>query len=522
MWTFTHKPKTTQLNTSAKSTIPGRAHFGQSRDLNSILHLQRPIENQKMRGILQTQTEELNTGLTDPVPSRFRHNFSQIPIYPLAAKAVQRKIAINEPGDVYEREADYVAAQVMRMPEPHIQRVCECGGKCPKCQTKQLDPNHERMQAKHVASSDIGHTASPLIVNEVLSSPGQPLDSDTREFMEPRFETDFSHVRIRNDTHAERAAQAINAQAFTFGHNIVFGKSAYAPTRESGRQLLAHELTHVVQQRATVSNVQRMPFDPTNPEQRYRGTTLPHREATELAQCIRIMGDENRDYCRQEVLGEAPPQPIHANMPGVSTPQPTHVNIPGISTPQPFGTQANANGSTNFNVGSVNVVFLPDVISQDQAMTNRAETASSISAFNINYQSSGGVVKSFTGPGAVTITIVTTYGPGVTAASTSGYGRGTTASDVQAGNTSLGFHEGQHGLDFVQFLTTHSFPQFTGTTGMTVVAFEQAMQAYSTARQQFNSDMESFSKSNTDCVGTTIDQHNASNGIHTIICQQVP
>jgi hypothetical protein len=122
MRTFAQKPKATQQNTSTKSTMPGRAHFGQSREVNSILHLQRTIGNQGVRRILQTQTEELNTGLTDPVPSRFRHNFSQIPIHPPAAKAMQTKISINEPGDVYEQEADRVADQVMRMPEPALSR----------------------------------------------------------------------------------------------------------------------------------------------------------------------------------------------------------------------------------------------------------------------------------------------------------------------------------------------------------------------------------------------------------------
>ncbi|WDD98156.1 hypothetical protein [Thalassomonas actiniarum] len=263
------------------------------------------------------------------------------------------------------------------------------------------------------------------------------------------------------------------------------------------------------QGQSTGAVIQRLPFDPTNPEQRHPGSTLPYREATELVECIRIMGEENRDYCRQEVLGEAPPQP-------------THVNIPGISTPQPFGTRANAAGATNLRAGGVNVVFLPDAVSADPAMANRAQTSFSISAYNINYQASGGRITSFTGPGATSITIVTTYGGGVSAASTSGYGRGTTAADVQAGNTSLGFHEGRHGLDFMQFLNANPFPQFSGAVGMSVQAFEQAMQAYATARQQFNDDMDRFSETNTDCVGTTIDQFNAANGQHTTICQQQP
>ena len=258
----------------------------------------------------------------------------------------------------------------------------------------------------------------------------------------------------------------------------------------------------------TVPVIQRIPFGADN-ETGHPGSTLPYRQATELMECLRIMGEENRDYCRQEVLGEAPPQP-------------SHVNIPGISTPQPFGTRANAAGATSLRAGGVDVVFLPDAVSTDPAMANRAQTSFSISAYSINYQASGGRVTSFTGPGATTITIVTTYGSGVSASSSSGYGRGTTAADVQAGNTSLGFHEGRHGLDFMQFLAANPFPQFSGATGMTVQAFGQAMQAYANARQQFNTDMDNFSETNTDCVGTTIDQYNAANGQHTTICQQTP
>lgn len=289
------------------------------------------------------------------------------------------------------------------------------------------------------------------------------------------------------------------------------GSKPSTPARDkfalSGQSRAVSAILH--QGKGTASVIQRLPFDPTNPEQRHPGSTLPYREATELVECIRIMGQENRDYCRQEVLGEAPPQP-------------THVNIPGISTPQPFGTQANAAGTTNLNVGGVSVVFLPDTTSTEPAMANRAQTSFSISAYNINYQGSGGRVTSFTGPGGTTITIVTTYGAGVSAASTSGYGRGTTAADTQVGNTSLGFHEGRHGLDFMQFLNAHPFPQFTGAIGMSIQAFEQAMQTYAATRQQFNDDMDRFSETNTDCVGTTIDQFNAANGQHTTICQQQP
>ncbi len=122
---------------------------------------------------------------------------------------------------------------------PALQRKnsCACGGGCPRC-----------LQAKHAHTNETGGNTAPSAVNEVLRSPGQPLDGSTREFMESRFEHDFSRVRVHTDSKAIQAAQTVNALAFTVGHNIAFAKGQYAPETLSGKRLLAHELTHVTQQ----------------------------------------------------------------------------------------------------------------------------------------------------------------------------------------------------------------------------------------------------------------------------------
>jgi hypothetical protein len=88
----------------------------------------------------------------------------------------------------------------------------------------------------------------PPIVHEVLRSSGQPLDTATREFMEPRFGHDFSRVRVHTNTKAAESARMINALAYTAGRDLVFGADQYAPGTVLGRSLLAHELSHVVQQ----------------------------------------------------------------------------------------------------------------------------------------------------------------------------------------------------------------------------------------------------------------------------------
>lgn len=88
----------------------------------------------------------------------------------------------------------------------------------------------------------------PAIVHEVLHTPGHPLDSDSRAFMEPRFAHDFSKIRVHSDAQAAESALAVNALAYTAGRHIVFGAGQYSPMTTSGRQLLGHELAHTIQQ----------------------------------------------------------------------------------------------------------------------------------------------------------------------------------------------------------------------------------------------------------------------------------
>jgi hypothetical protein len=88
----------------------------------------------------------------------------------------------------------------------------------------------------------------PPIVHEVLQSPGQPLDPETRAFFEPRFGTDFSQVRVHTDARATESARTVGALAYTAGLNVVLGAGIYRPLSPLGQRLLAHELTHVIQQ----------------------------------------------------------------------------------------------------------------------------------------------------------------------------------------------------------------------------------------------------------------------------------
>jgi hypothetical protein len=180
--------------------------------------------------------------------SRIGCDFSQIPLHPPTAGTLQTKLAINQPGDVSEQEANRVSERVIRMPEPQLQRSCACGGECPECQEEQPVPGQGRLQRSRGGPGDRKQAGVPPIVHEVLRSPGQPLDLRARGFMEPRIGYDFSRVRVHTDESAQRSARAINAHAYTVGNNIVFGPGRFNSQAQEGRRLLAHELTHVVQQ----------------------------------------------------------------------------------------------------------------------------------------------------------------------------------------------------------------------------------------------------------------------------------
>ncbi len=105
----------------------------------------------------------------------------------------------------------------------------------------------------------------PSIVHEVLRSEGRPLEASTRGVMEQRFGHDFSRVRVHDDSHAAASARAVDARAYTAGSQIVFGEGQYAPGKGAGQHLLAHELTHVVQQKSPAQpRLMRAPADPAD------------------------------------------------------------------------------------------------------------------------------------------------------------------------------------------------------------------------------------------------------------------
>jgi hypothetical protein len=170
------------------------------------------------------------------------HDFGNIAIHPMARGLIQTKLAVGQPGDKYEQQADEISARVMQMADASPVRGNGAGSE----RTKDQSP--KRVSTKPVETGQSGQIAAPPAVNGVLASAGQPMDTTTRGFMEPRFGHDFSQVRIHDDTTAAGSADAMAARAYTVGHHVVFGSGEYRPGTADGRRLLAHELVHVTQQ----------------------------------------------------------------------------------------------------------------------------------------------------------------------------------------------------------------------------------------------------------------------------------
>src|SRR5262245_6990875 len=180
-----------------------------------------------------------------------------------AGRLVQAKLNINQPGDEYEWEAERVADTVMRMPAPQsdghrlaITPLTSHGAqrKCAECEEVE---DEGALQRKESGSAATAPATAPPIVDRALNSPGQPLDAVTRAFFEPRFGQDFSHVLVHTNAQAAESTRAVNALAYTIGRDVVFGTGQYAPHSETGRRLLAHELTHVMQQWGRGNSLQR-------------------------------------------------------------------------------------------------------------------------------------------------------------------------------------------------------------------------------------------------------------------------
>ena len=321
-----------------------------------------------------------------------------------------------------------------------------------KDETKKEEEKKTAVQTKHETGSGTSDAVSAGI--ERSAGKGKMLPPSALHEMNRGFGVDFSGVRIHNDNESVHLSSDLEAQAFTHGKDIYFNEGKFNPASKDGKTLLAHELTHVVQQK----------------------------------------GNELRPAIRR--------QPTAA--------QPATQQVANISTPVPGSVQPTPLGNVEMDISGVKVVILTD--SHSRRRGHGAETRFSQSGGLIsNVVTRKGHVVSFSGPSQVKVVIRTTYQRQARAGDSSTYGRGTTGADQTSEDTSLGFHEGSHGTDYMNFLQTSPLPVFSGTAGMTSREFRRAVRQFNRAMTKYFRDMARTSVLNTDCVGTTIDQLNGSN-----------
>lgn len=186
------------------------------------------------------------------------------PAFESEESPVQTKLTVGRPGDRYEQEADQIASQVMQMPAPTLKprqrtlgvvsplSISSVQRKCAACTAEEEQPNLQKQGD--------GAAAQPHLESRLLQSKGkgQPLPDPTRSFMESRFGHDFSAVRVHTGSDAVQMNQDLGAQAFTHQQDVYFGAGKYQPESDSGKRLLAHELTHTVQQGQGGQSVQRL------------------------------------------------------------------------------------------------------------------------------------------------------------------------------------------------------------------------------------------------------------------------
>ena len=200
---------------------------------------------------------------------------------------VQAKLTVNEPGDIYEQEADAMADRVMRMSSTEtVKPVTGLIGKSlqRKCAHCEEEEKRKKPVMRKAEAGNSGMSVSSSFASSLNASKGcgSSLPQGARSFMENAFSTDFSSVKIHTGSQASEMSKGIYANAFTTGSDIYFKSGQYRPDTNEGKHLLAHELTHVVQQNSNrfSMGVQRDPVAPLSLQPLTRDERIEYRRQT--------------------------------------------------------------------------------------------------------------------------------------------------------------------------------------------------------------------------------------------------
>ncbi|MDZ8086063.1 MAG: DUF4157 domain-containing protein [Nostoc sp. DedQUE12b] len=263
----------------------------------------------QMRPFAQTSKTETQEDLVPPNlqaqverASRYGYSFGKL--------AIQPKLTIGEPGDKYEQEADRVAAQV-------VQRINQ-----PDAVSSRQEENIQRVEKPEESEIQMkslvqrreaigGEEASTDLESAINSAKGggQPLDAGLQRSMGQAMGADFSGVRVHTDAQSDQLNKSIQAKAFTTGQDVFFRQGVYEPESSGGQELIAHELTHVVQQKGGA--VMRAPFPATQLSQH------PNSESTVQLKPKNI---SNKHILKVDNAGEVTNEPAERDDPPVSYP----------------------------------------------------------------------------------------------------------------------------------------------------------------------------------------------------------
>ena len=298
----------------------------------------------------------------------------------LRSRVIQPKLEVSEPGDEFEREADRVADEVMRMPEPqstatplhessigysqsqethhhpsitvarapvHISRMCagceadhEEREPETESQIEQKEEEKEEDDEKKFVQAEFAAPDPPEVPKNLETDldnnhdGGTPLSEPQRAFFEPRFGADLSGVRLHQDTQAADLTEQINARAFTLGQDVYFGAGQYAPSTDDGQRLIAHELTHTLQQ----SGVEPVKSSPISHDQ--SSQTRPETKPDERKQ---EPDEHERELKASAIKPEDGIQPLLSNGGLVLPPIALSLVMPVLRLPRPSVIQRRAN-----------------------------------------------------------------------------------------------------------------------------------------------------------------------------------
>ena len=240
---------------------------------------------------------------TEPIASR------SAPFFGKAGNSgafIQPRRTVGPAHDAFEQEADRVADAAVRgggfvQPKLRVNPVLQ--RKCAQCEEE------EKLQRK--GTGDVA--TAPPAVETALAQPGRTLDAPTRTWAERAMGHDFSSVKIHHDAEAAHSAASIGARAYTSGSNVVFGAGEFSPNTESGRHLLAHELTHVVQQGGSGGLVQRQSVYDETPGPVSRGeSTISNADGSNSRTEVTYSGHVDRAEYRTEADRQAQTNAIHS------------------------------------------------------------------------------------------------------------------------------------------------------------------------------------------------------------------